>query len=481
MTFKKRSGRIWRGLLLLPATVLLFVLTAEIGHSQNRVIGYYPMWIRATLPPQAVKFNYLTHLIHAFSWPLPDGAIGSSDAIVDTGFINTTHRAGRKVLLSFGGASESGNFPSVTADSVVRRTFIQNVVNHLTTYNYDGADLDWEGPQSIADRANELTLVRELRNAFLAAHPEWLITMAVGVTDWSGRWHDFNSLKQYVDWFNAMTYDFHGSWSSHAGPNAPLYPSPLDVNDGSVDQGIAYLNGTRGIPGSQLALGMPFYGRQFLAAAMYAPKTEPTTDLLYSDITNRLAQHWIYTWDSVSQVPYLTSPSRNAVVTFEDSASVSRKCEYAKAKNLSGVMIWELSQDLAATGQPLMDVIGKTMTAPLDIAQSSELTHPKEFVLYNNYPNPFNPSTVVSFELPVVSDVRLAVYDLLGREASVLVTGRKEPGSYTVQLNATGFASGVYFCRLSAVPLSRRDVISADGRNGQAGIFLQTRKMLLVK
>jgi len=451
--------------MLLPATMLLLTCAVEIAHPQNRVIGYYPMWKRASLPPQAVTFNYLTHLNHAFSWPLPDGSIRSSDAVVDTGFINTTHRAGRKVLLSFGGASQSGNFASVTADSALRRTFITTIVNHLATYNYDGADIDWEGPQSVSDRTNELTFIRELRSAFLAAHPDWLITMAVGVTDYSGRWHDFASLKLYVDWFNAMAYDFHGSWSNHAGPNAPLYPSPLDAIDGSVDQGITYLNGTRGIPGSQLTLGMPFYGKQFQAAAMYAPKTEPTIDLVYSDVINRLAQNWVYTWDSVSHVPYLISPSGNAVITFEDSTSLSRKCEYAKTKKLSGVMIWEVSQGVIPAGQPLMDAVGKAMTAPSNVPQSPEITLAKEFILYDNFPNPFNPATNIKFEIPTakLGFVSLKVYDLLGREVVTLVNEVGRPGVYTAQWDAGEAASGVYFYRL------------------EAGAFVQTKRMLLLK
>jgi chitinase len=443
--------------MLIASTLLLLLCSGNIASSQYRVIGYYAMWKRAILPPQAVKYPYVTHVLHAFSWPLANGAIASADPVVDSALINTTHRAGRKILISFGGASESGNFPAITADSLLRRAFIQNIVTLLQTYNYDGADLDWEGPQSLSERANETTFIRELRTAFLSANPQWLITMAVGVTDYSGQWHDFSSLKLYVDWFNAMCYDFHGSWSAHAGPNAPLYPAPTDVNDGSVDQGITYLKSTRGIPGSQITLGMPFYGKQFQAAAMYTPKTEPTTDIVYSDVLALLAQNWAYAWDSISQVPFLTSPRRNLVATFEDTASIARKCQYAKAKGLSGVMVWETSQDVVAAGQPLIDVVGREMMTPTSVSLPPDAIDAKGFVLEDNYPNPFNPTTridytvgVISGQSSVVSDVRLVVYDVLGREVAVLVNEKKSPGRYSERFNASRLASGVYLYRLQA-------------------------------
>lgn len=88
---------------------------------------------------------------------------------------------------------------------------------------------------------------------------------------------------------------------------------------------------------------------------------------------------------------------------------------------------------------------------------------PAFYCLRQNFPNPFNPKTVLSYQLPVASDVWLSVYDLLGREVAVLVNERKAPGSYMVQLDASGLSSGVYLYRLAA------------------GAFVHTRKMILVK
>jgi hypothetical protein len=75
---------------------------------------------------------------------------------------------------------------------------------------------------------------------------------------------------------------------------------------------------------------------------------------------------------------------------------------------------------------------------------------PNTFSLEQNYPNPFNPGTIIRYQLPMVNYVSLKVYDLLGREVATLVNEVKLPGSYTVEWNASGLASGVYFYRLRA-------------------------------
>ena len=85
------------------------------------------------------------------------------------------------------------------------------------------------------------------------------------------------------------------------------------------------------------------------------------------------------------------------------------------------------------------------------------------FTLEQNYPNPFNPKTVVSCQLPVASDVRLVVYDLLGREVAVLMDEHKEAGTYRMMFDASMLSTGVYFYRMTS------------------GDFVECRKMLLVK
>ncbi len=93
---------------------------------------------------------------------------------------------------------------------------------------------------------------------------------------------------------------------------------------------------------------------------------------------------------------------------------------------------------------------------------------PSQLRLEQNFPNPFNPATRIRFDVPGSDgrgpgDVRLAVYDLLGREVAVLALGPKAPGRYEVVFDGTKISSGVYLCRLTA------------------GVRTQTRKMILTK
>lgn len=88
---------------------------------------------------------------------------------------------------------------------------------------------------------------------------------------------------------------------------------------------------------------------------------------------------------------------------------------------------------------------------------------PNEFSLMQNFPNPFNPSTVIKYTLPIRSMVSLTLYNVLGREVTTLVNEVKEAGKYDIDFNGSSLTSGVYFYRL------------------QAGSFVQTRKMILLK
>jgi len=72
---------------------------------------------------------------------------------------------------------------------------------------------------------------------------------------------------------------------------------------------------------------------------------------------------------------------------------------------------------------------------------------PTVFKLYTNYPNPFNPSTTIRYDVPRNTNATLIVYDLLGKEVSKLVNGYVQPGSYEVLWDATNYASGTYFYR----------------------------------
>ena len=108
-----------------------------------------------------------------------------------------------------------------------------------------------------------------------------------------------------------------------------------------------------------------------------------------------------------------------------------------------------------------MNALGKILVISGTNLIKSEI--PEAYSLSQNYPNPFNPRTVISFQLPVVSDVTLKIYDVQGREVKTLVNERMQAGRYEVRFDGSGMNSGVYFYRLTA-----------DG-------FSETKRMILLK
>ena len=173
-----------------------------------------------------------------------------------------------------------------------------------------------------------------------------LITMAVPTSSWSGQWFDFGYLKNHIDFFNAMTYNMHGAWSSHAGHNSPLYQSPPGDPDGAVHTAVNYLVNTRNIPVEKLNLGVPFYGKKFNASAINGSYSGTVTDIWYDEAAGMVAAGWEYYWDEDAHCPYLLNTSHNQLVTFDDPASIQAKAEYVKQRGLGGMMIWALGYDL---------------------------------------------------------------------------------------------------------------------------------------
>ena len=97
------------------------------------------------------------------------------------------------------------------------------------------------------------------------------------------------------------------------------------------------------------------------------------------------------------------------------------------------------------------------------LVRSIQENIPDKHALHQNYPNPFNPNTKIKFEIAKLSDVKLIVYDLLGRAVATLVNERLKAGTYEVDFDGRELPSGVYFYTL----------ISDS--------FKETKKMILIK
>jgi len=92
-----------------------------------------------------------------------------------------------------------------------------------------------------------------------------------------------------------------------------------------------------------------------------------------------------------------------------------------------------------------------------------KFNQPDDFVLSQNFPNPFNPATTIRYSIPIQSRVTIKVFDILGKEINTLIDEEKEQGVYTVRFDTSNLSSGIYFYKL------------------QSGSFVETKKMILMK
>jgi hypothetical protein len=126
------------------------------------------------------------------------------------------------------------------------------------------------------------------------------------------------------------------------------------------------------------------------------------------------------------------------------------------------IIIYDVSTTLTSVN-PNITMWGSITNLCLTEINPSPGIFPQLFSLRQNYPNPFNPVTKIEFDIPENSNAKIIIYDLLGREVTTLINEQLKPGSYSVDWDGTGFASGVYFYSL----------ITNE--------FTETKRMVLIK
>ncbi|XP_059479029.1 acidic mammalian chitinase-like [Neocloeon triangulifer] len=361
--------------LLLSATLL--VVLASSATAQKRVVCYFSSW--ATYRSGDGKFEaenidpfLCTHAIYAFV------GVNAHDAtvrIIDpwndislNGFKRFNNlrltNPNLKTMVAIGGWNEASvGFSNVCKDPVLRARFVDNLVNFVKTYGFNGLDLDWEFPAQrggiSADKNNFAALVRELRAKFT---PNGLIlSAAVSAGLWAASVsYDIPQLSANLDFINLMTYDYHGSWESRTGENAPIYASSVDSDQGLNVQSTLNYWLQQGAARSKLVLGVPTYGRSFTLQSsgnngVGAPTIGAGNPGQYSQEAGILLYHEIcqlqrsqgaafnYRWNGQQQVPYAFWG--NQWVGYDNIDSVRIKGQFAKNNNLGGVMVYALEMD----------------------------------------------------------------------------------------------------------------------------------------
>lgn len=145
-----------------------------------------------------------------------------------------------------------------------------------------------------------------------------------------------------------------------------------------------------------------------------------------------------------------------------NSEDVAKDISVSENNSSSSVYVTGYSE-LIVDGQSSSSAISTVMMKDENNSIESNVNQPESFVLHQNFPNPFNPSTVIKFDLSESVNVKLVVYDMLGKVVDILADGFMEKGSYSINYTNKNLSTGIYFYEF------------------QAGNYRDIKKMSLIK
>lgn len=321
------------------------------------VIGYYPGYERALLPPSEIDWSALTHLAVGAVLPRPDGSLDTTFFIDRTkGPRLAKHLAALAAahdvvpLLMVGGAGAHDGFAAAAKHH--RGALVRHLLRVMRGYGFRGLDLDWEPVQN-DDRVAVAALVKALRSraphAVLTMPVGWVTTTFPDVPAFYGR------LATRLDRVNVMTYGMAGAypgwdtWHSSALRGAgSSTPSDVAVNVASYEKA--------GVPAAKLGIGIGFYGTCW-AGGVTGPRQPVGSSYVAADdgvmsftaIMSTYYSSAAYHYDTDAQAPYLsfaqpTGPPGCTYVSYENERSVTAKGAYAERHGLGAEIVWSINQ-----------------------------------------------------------------------------------------------------------------------------------------
>jgi chitinase len=310
-----------------PTWILILVVGIfNLSMAQKKVIAYIPNWIDLNSFSSTIQYSKLTHINIAFENPDANGYLSFNSG--SNAIINAAHAQNVKVFVSLGGGaiSEGGAirdnyFNLITPGN--RTAFIQKIYDYVIAHNFDGVDVDLEGPAINGDYGG---FVIALANKLHSGGKQITAALSEG---YGGANVPVSTFAAY-DWINIMAYDATGPWNpSNPGPHSPYSMAVNQFN---------YWTG-RGLPASKAIIGLPFYGYGFGAAA--------NQGISFANI--------------VAQYPGSENQDQvGNTIYYNGIPTIKAKTTFA-IQNAGGVMIWELSQD--ATGsKSLLTAINQVIT-----------------------------------------------------------------------------------------------------------------------
>ncbi len=338
------------------------------NHLSKRVVGDYGYWSKYQTPPYGaaqIPYHKLTHINHAGVSFDAYGTLSVPQGFMEPELNNRAHAAGVKVLLLLG-----GDFPGLEASGAVQ-TLVDNVAAMEKQYRYDGIDIDWEYPETTADRK----FMVEMMSKFRQSNPNYVLS--IDAAPWAGYGYDLKHLQLALDYVNIMMYDCAGPWTAHGQLNSPIFwnwkdPAPYECQPGGSVHDTANIFLSH-LPGSKLNMGTPFYGYRYgniNEEFGLCPNAATTSDgecdwaaqsgNYGTDFKPLINQRgWQTFYDPVAMVPYmLRANGGNGYITYDDAFSTYFRVWYSDwQRGLGGTFMWSLDADYDGHSQDLLDAM----------------------------------------------------------------------------------------------------------------------------
>jgi len=305
------------------------------------VFGYHPYWNGTAWE------NYVYDLLSHVAWfglnMGNNGEITNAHGWPVNGLVDLAHSRGVKVIVTVTNFDNSG-IATLLGNANYRQAAIDNLISRVIQGNADGVNIDFEFVPSSAT-ANFNTFIHDLTQAFHDQIPGSEVSIAMPSVDWSSA-YDYNYLSDNCDGLMIMAYGYYWSGSSNAGPISPLNSG---LSSWYISRTIQdYLTKT-GNDGSQLILGLPWYGRdwQVTSTAINAPVADNTTGatILYPAAESSAQSYGKQYHTSVATAWYNYNNGDQHQVWYDDSLSLVTKYQYAVDQDIKGIGIWALGYD----------------------------------------------------------------------------------------------------------------------------------------
>lgn len=335
----------WKTPLSAPATNTEKTTTCSIG--TKRVFGWHPYWLSSTVHNN-YQWNLLSDLCY-FDYTISPTTGNNTNASFNwsgSSAVTAAKNNGKKISFC---ATLFSSHATFFASSTAKQTFINNCISLLQSRGGHGVNLDFEGVPA-ASKAAMTAFVQDFSNQLKAAIPGAEVTMAVYSVDWNSVF-DISNLKNYVDLFIIMGYDYYYSGSSQAGPNGPLYSFQTSYNY-SQSRSISYYL-KQGVPANKLLLAVPYYGRKWQTVSDAVPSATVGGSANSSSVTYKSMRDnvngWYNNkkWNNASFTPYFTYQTSGNwnQLWIDDSLSLAKKYDIVNQQGIGGIGMWTLGYD----------------------------------------------------------------------------------------------------------------------------------------